>query len=197
MTDEKGPGAMVEKMVVQIEEQTGKKFEWWVKLSRKDGPDRQMACVQWLKETHGFKHNLALVIGAEAAGNSMRQAYANPDELLDKMYAGKKQHLRPKYDEVARELMALGADVSDRVCKTYVSYSRKHQFALIQPTTQISIDIGLILPADTEEDDVIASVRNLGGGERFNFRIRLNDTQQLDDRARKWLKAAYNSAKPG
>jgi len=195
MGNKKSPEELVEEIVASMQDVTGKKFNWWVKHAKKDGPDKQMACVKWLKENHGLKHYVALVIAAEAVGNSMRKSYSDPDKLLTNLYSGKKDHLRPAHDAAAKLIMGLGKDVSDRVCKTYVSYFKANQFAIVHPATQKLVDINLVLPKDTEADGVIEACKNSPGGERFNFRIRIGDASELDAAAKRWIKLAYKSAK--
>ena len=79
---DKGPGAMLQKIVDDMPERTGKTFPAWVKIAKKDGPDKQMACVKWLKQTHSLLHNQALVVAAEAVGNSMLESYSDEGALI-------------------------------------------------------------------------------------------------------------------
>ena len=189
---DRSPLAMLTKVTDDLPGKTGKTFGQWVKIAKKDGPDKQMACLKWLKESYGLKHNQALVIAAEAVGNSMLASYSDEGAMLDKMYSGKKEHLLQLHQAAEKMILGLGPGVAVRVCKTYVSYSRERQFTLIQPTTQKFVDIGLCMPTSTKPSAQLEPVKNLYGGERFNFRLRISEAQELEASGiNKWLNAAW------
>ncbi len=67
------------------------------------------------------------------------------DELIAAQYAGPKAALRPIYDAVLEAVTALGDDVTVAPRKTYVSFDRGRQFALVQASTRTRADLGVRL----------------------------------------------------
>lgn len=92
--------------------------------------------------THGYA-NLAttalLSLKAIASNTAASQA-----EYLSGQYVGK-PHLRPIHDRLIAIASALGPDVEVSAKKSYVSLRRRKQFAIIKPSTQTRVDLGLCL----------------------------------------------------
>ena len=66
-------------------------------------------------------------------------------EYFEKQYAGKKNALRPIYDELLKLGKSVGSDVKVCPCLTMVPLYRNHVFAQIKPTTNTRVDFGLAL----------------------------------------------------
>ena len=62
-------------------------------------------------------------------------------------------------------------------------------FAVIQPTTQTRVDLGLALKG-TEPTQRLEAVKRLGN-DRITHRIALTAPKQVDAEVRRWLKQAY------
>ncbi len=73
--------------------------------------------------------------------------------------------------------------------KTYVTISRKRQFAAIQPSTRTRVDLGLVLPG-TRASGRLKAAKNVGGG-RVTHAIALEKKSDINAEVRKWLKSAY------
>jgi hypothetical protein len=175
-----------------LPEKTGRTFEQWVALVRKEGLSGKREIVAWLKSKHGVGHVTAVFIAADAQGKSIADTYADSGALLDGMYAGEKAALRPLYDELTGLAQKLGKDVELTVCKTYVGIRRARQFALVKPTTKTRVDLGLALP-DMKPAGRLAAAGSIGS-DRVTHRIPIASLEEIDAEVRRWLKAAYDMA---
>jgi len=182
---------MVDSSKRKVVERTGKTYEEWVDILRRDGPVGEKEQREWLKAAHGFTSNYALWIVEEAAGRGP-DSY-DPDKNVEEQYQGKKEALRPIYDALLKLGLAHGEDVKACPCGTIVPLFRKHVFAQIKPTTNTRVDLGLCLRG------VAASGRLLetGGeakGDRITHRIPIQAVDEIEDEVKAWLKRAYDAA---
>ena len=106
-------------------------------------------------------------------------------------YAGDKAGLRPMYDAIMKAASGFGADVEVSPKKTYVSLRRSKQFALVQPSTKIRIDVGLNLKG-------VAPAGRLEASGSFNamctHRVRVESAGDVDAALIAWLRDAYDKA---
>ena len=127
-------------------ERTGKTIDEWVAVVKKSGPPTQKERIEWLKEKHGITTNYAYWIALSADGKGDADSY-DPDALVEELFSGKKEHLRPIYDHLLKLGLKLGKDVTATPCKTFVPIRRNHVIAQVKPTTNTRIDFGLALGA--------------------------------------------------
>ncbi|WP_263649840.1 DUF5655 domain-containing protein [Rasiella rasia] len=105
-------------------------------------------------------------------------------------YKGK-ENLLPMYENLLAVVKEFGSDVTITPKKTSVSIIRKKQFALIKPATKTRIDLGLKL----KEKPTTDRLENSGPfGTMCTHRVKLTDTNQIDNELKDWLKEAYNKA---
>src|SRR3954465_1299061 len=104
----KSPKEMGEAIARNLPAKTGRSFEQWVELARKEGPPSRKERIGWLKSEHGLGSVTAMFIAAEAEGRSIVSTYEDEGALLDGMYSGEKAGLRPLYDELAKAARRLG-----------------------------------------------------------------------------------------
>jgi hypothetical protein len=80
-------------------------------------------------------------------------------------------------------------DVSPK--KTYVSFRRSKQFALVQPSTKDRIDVGINLKG-------VPSGPRLEASGSFNamvsHRVRISNKTEINKELKDWLRAAYDAA---
>ena len=172
---------------------TGKTFEQWVALARKQKLASRKEVVAWLKSEHKLGTVTAMFLAAEATGQSIVAEYADEDALLAGMYSGDKAALRPIYDELARAGRKLGKDVTLTVCKTYVGMRRSRMFALVKPTTKICVDLGLTLPGVPAAGRLGKASSSIGN-ERITHAIGIGAKKEIDAEVLRWLKAAWEAA---
>lgn len=171
-----------------IEAKTGKSLDELVALVQRSGLAKHGEVVAMLKADLGLGHGDANTIAhfAKKAAQPAGDASADP---LDAIYTGAKTGLRPIHDALLAKLAELGAFETAPKQK-YVSYRRKKQFAMIGPTTNTRVDLGLNVK------DLPASQRlePQGAGKMCNYNVRLTDPKQVDAELVAWLKAAYDAA---
>jgi hypothetical protein len=73
--------------------------------------------------------------------------------------------------------------------KGYLSLRRRKQFAMVQPSTDSRIDLGLILPATTPSTGRLESAAKFNP--LFTHRVRITAATDVDDELRGWLATAY------
>jgi hypothetical protein len=193
------PGvAMVQKWIAELKEKTGRTIDEWVALVQKDGPKSgHKARVDWLKTKHKMGNNSAWWIAERAEGKSGEEdtpeGYLDAAEkYVEKMYSGKKESLRPIYNQ----LLEIGKSVADDVkacpCQTMVPLYRNHVFAQIKPTTNSRIDMGFALAKYKGKlPKRLIDTGGLAKKDRITHRIEITEVSQIDDDVRKWIKTAY------
>ena len=97
---------------------------------------------------------------------------------------------------------------SRRARRTYVSFDRSRQFALVQASTRTLVDLGVRLRAlqrsegfpDGTLDDATATDRLVAAGSfgsgNITHRVGLTAPGEVDAEVRGWLRAAYDGAAP-
>lgn len=188
------PQDMMRAVLANLSAKTGRDFESWVALTREqvitgEGMSKNGEVVNWLKREHGLGHSTAFIIAAEA----LKPAdYVPPtdEEIVAAQYAGAKAALRPILEKVRAYVTTLGDDVRVEVRQTYVAFARAKQFALLQPSTKIRADLGLVLP-DVEPSGRLTASTNFGSG-NINRRVALTSPDEVDSDVEGWLRRAYD-----
>jgi len=181
------PGEMIRSVVDNMQQDTGKTFEQWVRFAKKEGPEKHMQLLNWLKSDHGLKRYQAHFVATEVLNPGKLFEYERPAELLDQLYSGKKEHLRGVYEAVRKAALDLGG-VEEVVCKTYTSYRNRAQFAIAAPHTQKFLDLELALPPGTKATARLEPFK--GSNEKFTHRIRLATVNDVDKTVLAALKQA-------
>lgn len=97
----------------------------------------------------------------------------------------------PIYESLLAVVKDFGEDVTITPKKTSVSIIRKKQFALIKPATKTRIDLGLKFKDKSTTD----RLENSGPfGTMCTHRVKLTETNQVDNELKKWLREAYENA---
>jgi hypothetical protein len=167
-----------------MQKKTGRSLEEWIALVREEGLSAHGPIVKWLMSEHGLTRGYA---GAVAW--SLLSEDVPPETLVDRQYEGK-EPLRPIYERVVEEVQSLGGAVEPR--RTYVSFSNGRQFALVQASTKTRVDLGLVLPG-TRTTTRLQEAGSFGSG-NITHRVALSSPDDVDDRVRAWLQAAFERA---
>ena len=174
-------------MVNNIEQKTGKSLATWIKLARSSGFSRHGEMTNWLKVNHELSHGYANFIAKEA----LKTNPGPSEDVVDAQYSGAKASLRPIYAKLIATVEAFGTDIEIAPKKANVSVRRRKQFALIQPTTRTSIDVGLIL----KEMPPAGRLQASGSfNAMFTHRVRVESDKDIDAELKRWLKMAYDNA---
>jgi predicted transport protein len=175
-------------MLENLKEKTGKSLEEWIALLEPKKFKKHGHIVKFLKEEHGITHGFANTIALKA-----READAgsiDDNELITGQYRGK-ESLLPIKDQLEVFIKKLGEDVEIAPKKSSISYRRKTQFALIQPTTKSRVDLGLKLKGIENQGKLEGSGPF---GTMCTHRIQLTSVDEIDQEVLGWVKEAYERA---
>jgi hypothetical protein len=194
------PGvATMQKWIGELNEKTGRTLDEWVQLTQKEAPsDGHKPRVEWLKKKHKLNNNSAWWIAERVAGKGFEEdspeAYlATAEKYVEQQYSGKKEHLRPIYDELLQLGKSIASDVKACPCQTMVPLYRNHVFAQIKPTTNSRIDLGFALAKYKGKlPKRLIDTGGLAKKDRITHRIEIAQIHQVDDEVRNWLKTAYD-----
>jgi hypothetical protein len=185
----KSPEEMIESMIANFKENTGKTLDQWIQIARALKLDKHGAIVKQLKAEHGIGHGYANMVAQRTLQGDAPAA--SGDDLVDAQYAGTKAALQPIYDKLIGAVKHFGGDVEISPKKTYVSLRRNKQFALIQPTTATRVDVGINLKGTP-------TTARLEAAGSFNamvsHRVRVASPSEVDQELVGWLKQAYAGA---
>jgi Domain of unknown function (DUF5655)/Domain of unknown function (DUF4287) len=185
----KSPEEIRAGMIASLKETTGKSLTDWAKVVAASELDGHQKVLRYLKLKHGVTHGYANLIALE----TLRPAGVaqTGDALIDAQYAGPKAGLRPIYDGLIERVRKFGNDVEVSPKKTYVSLRRRKQFALIQPSSAVRVDVGINLKG-------AAPTQRLEASGTFNamvsHRVRVGKVEEIDKDLEEWLKKAYDGA---
>jgi predicted transport protein len=184
--------ADVEKAVAtqlaNIEKRTGKSLAQLAKIVEKSGLSRHGELVSMLKKDLGMGHGDANLL-VHTVRKGATGGATSPQEVLDGLYTGPKAALRPIHDKLLKELRKLG-DFEEAPKKTYVSYRRKKQFAMIGPATKTRVEVGL----NMKGAKATARLEALPPGKMCNYRVKLTDAREVDAELAAWIRKAYDAA---
>jgi len=185
----KSPEEMLESMVQNLKENTGKTLEQWVKIAKATKLEKHGQIVTFLKEEHKVGHGYANLIAQktlEPAGGA-----AGGDDLVEAQYSGSKAGLKPIYEALCAAMNKFGGDVEFSPKKAYVSVRRSKQFAILQPSTATRVDVGINLkgkPA-TARLEASGSFNSM-----VSHRVRVETGGDVNKELVGWLKEAYEGA---
>ena len=174
--------------LANIEKRTGKSLAELKALVRGSGLAKHGQIRDMLKETLGLGHGDANTLTHVALAPD-EDAPASSDQVLDEIYTGPKQALRPIHDRVMERVLGFGAfEIAPK--KTYLSLRRKKQFAMVGPATNTRIEVGLNLK------DAAATARliEMPAKSMCKFKVKLDDVAQVDAELIGWLRQAYDEA---
>jgi hypothetical protein len=126
-----------------------------------------------------------------APGDAERYLQEAPG-YVDAMFSGKKEGLRPIYEELFRLATALGSDVTVSPGKTIIPFYRNHVFAQVKPATQSRVDLGLCLRG-VKPAGRLADTGGAAKGDRITHRIGLTAVGEIDREVRDWLRRGYDA----
>lgn len=176
-------------MIDNLRKNTGKSLEEWIAVVKSEHLAKHGEILKYLKETHGFTHGFANMVALKARGSDAGSV-DNKDDLINNQYRGK-EHFKPVYDQLLKEISNFGKDVEIAPKNNYVSMRRKKQFAILQPATKTRFEIGINLKGKKAQGklEAIKSANSM-----CSHRINLSGPEDIDPEVIHWLKAAYDNA---
>jgi predicted transport protein len=176
----------IEAMKANLPAKTGRTFEQWVALARKQGPGEAKGLVAWLKGEHGLGSVTATMVAHHVHGGYMVE-HEDPEGLLDGNFAGEKAAFRPVYDALIKAAQKASKEITVHPCKTYITLKRGTQFGLVK-VAKDRLDLGLILPG-LEPEGRLEKARHLGN-DRVTHKVALTAKKDVDAEVVGWLKQA-------
>jgi len=189
--------AKVQIWIAELQQETGRSLYEWIAIVNREGPKTERERREWLKGKHKLATNSAIWIAERAEGrggdlDSPEKYLSITATYVEEQYSGKKESLRPIYEQLLQVAAELGAEVKACPCKTIVPLYRNHVFAQIKATTNTRVDLGLALTHYKGKlPKRIVDTGGLAKKDRITHRIELQSTAQIDWEVVKWLETAY------
>ncbi len=177
-------------MIAGLPEKTGKSLEQWKKIVDSSKLTKHKEIVSLLKTDHGLSHGFANMIALQSR-ESDSHTTTDTDALVEAQYAGAKVALRPIYDAVLAAVNKFGKDIEVSPKKAYVSLRRNKQFAIVQPSTGVRLDIGINLK-ETEPNERLEASGSFNA--MVSHRVRLASVKDVNRELVGWLKKAYEAS---
>ena len=177
--------------LANIEKRTGKTQSELAAIVKGSGLTRHGELVSMLKTELGMGHgdaNTLVHTVLKSAGPGAAQGLSS-GAVLNALYTGPKAALRPVHDQLLIALRQLG-DFEEVPKKTYVSYRRKNQFAMIGPATNTKVEVGL----NMKGVKATGRLQELPAGQMCNYKVRLGDQSEVDAELIGWIRTAYEAA---
>lgn len=175
-------------MEEKLKEKTGRTLKQWKTVLQREGLTAHGPIMTYLKSECGVTHGYANFISLK-----FRQSDAasfDADSLVVQQYE-RKPELKPIYDKLEKLLRSLGKDVVVVPKKANVSFRRKRQFALVQPSTKTRLDLGLKFD-DRDCDQRLGDSGPFGS--MCTHRVMITSLDQVDGDLKRYLQEAYDEA---
>lgn len=176
-------------MVDNLQKNTGKTLEEWIVIVKKQNLEKHGQIIKFLKEQHHFTHGFANLVALKAKGSDAGSV-ENQEDLIARQYQGK-EHFRPVYDQLIREIETFGSDIEVAPKIAYVSVRRKKQFAILRPATKTRFEIELNLKGQ-ESGGKLEAIHAKNA--MCSHKISLAGNEDIDREVIGWMKAAYEGA---
>lgn len=111
------------------------------------------------------------------------------DEALSSIYTGAKAELRPIHEKLMGEIEKFG-EFETAPKKTYLSFRRDRQFAMVGPATNTQLEVGLNIK---EVAPTSRLIEQKPGG-MCQYKVCLSTADEVDDELIGWIRTAYNNA---
>ena len=180
-----------EEFVSKISLMTGKTLEEIELLYKQSRLSRHSEIralfMEKLQLSYGFANTLAHVI-AKTDSASLAEG-KDMAALLDEIYSGKKEQLRPIHDLIMRKIDEFGS-YETLAKKGYLSLKRKRQFAMIGPKTNTYMEIGINLKERSGSARLVEQAK----GSMCKFIVKVESLDEVDAELIAWLQEAYEQS---
>jgi hypothetical protein len=187
------PDKAVATQLANIQAKTGKSMPELAALIQQSGLTKHGEIRAMLQRELGLgwgdANMLALNVLQTDGPSAAEASGATIEDVLDGIYTGAKAALRPIHDRLMAEIDTFG-EFETLPKKGYVSLRRKKQFAMIGPTTNTRVEVGL------NAKGLPAAERLIGmpAGSMCNYTVRLTQVDGVDDELISWIKVAFDGA---
>lgn len=171
-------------MEASLERNTGKTLAQWVKLAKACPETTPKKRVLWLRETYGLGVNRAAQILPLAFPDG--PGWDAPDQMLDALWKDKEG--RAIYDAVANLVAKTLPDAVIGPRKTFVSFSRRIQFAAIIPAKG-GAEMGFPLPVPASPR--LSAMKKRPWAEKHTALLVLQSPKEVDGEVKRLLQLAW------
>ena len=167
-----------------LPEKTGRSMDEWVEIARACPETKPRARQQWFKAEHGLGVNYFSFVEHELRTREGSRD-RDPADLAQALWSD------PASAEAFRAVEAAVAELPDVIIgqrKGFTTFSRKFAFAAARPVKGGGMRLGLALePGDLAP----AAAANEGWSERLKATLALASRDEVDDRVKHALRAAW------
>lgn len=176
-------------MLDNLLKNTGKTLEQWIDIVKSMNFAKHGEIIAFLKKEHGFTHGFANMVAHKARQSDAGSA-TDKNSLIESQYKGK-EHFKPIYNKLMKQIAAFGDDIEIAPKNAYVSLRRKKQFAILQPATKTRFEIGLNMKNQGASGilEVIATANSM-----CSHKINLSNENDITNEVINWIKTAYENA---
>lgn len=168
-----------------LERDTGKTIAEWVKIARACPETAPRKRTQWFREKYGLGVNRIAHIVSVAFPSG--PGWDEPDALLDQLW--KEKEGRAIYEAVVKLVRKEFPDAVIGPRKTFVSFSKKIQFAGIVPLRGGKAELGLPLPLSASKR--LSPMKSRPWAEKHTAILVLTSPKDIDAEAKRLLWLAY------
>jgi hypothetical protein len=174
-----------------IQKKTGKSLDQLAAIIKKSGLTKHGEIRDYLKRELGLGHGDAnTLVHAVLQSDGQRAAEGkSSDQVLDEIYSGAKEHMRPVHEKLMKEINKFGEfEIAPK--KGYVSLRRKKQFVMIGPKTNTRFEVGINAKALEKSPRLVEQPK----GSMCNYIVNVTDVKEVDPELISWIKSAYEGA---
>jgi hypothetical protein len=168
-----------------MERDTGRTLQEWVKIAKRCPETTPRKRTQWLRDKHGLGVNRAAQILSAAFPEG--PGWDEPEALLNQLW--KEPEGRKIYDAVAKLVRKELPEAVIGPRKTFVSLSRKVQFAAIIPAKGGKAELGL--PLALKESKRLGPMKARPWAEKHTALLTLSSPKDVDAEVKRLLKLAW------
>ena len=183
------PEEMLQTMIGNMPEKTGKSLKEWHQLLSKTELQKHGDLMKLLKGEHGVSHGFANTIAQLYLKPELLQPQTASDTDMDKELLSGKEDISEVFHKAKAMFESIQGEVEFSYKKTYISLrTPKKQFALLQPSTKTRVDIGLNMKGVEPAENVEASG---SWNAMVTHRIKVSSADDLNG-IQSWLQKAYD-----
>ncbi len=181
----------VETQLKNIQAKTGKTLDELTVIVQKSGLSKHGQIREMLQRELGLGYgdaNTLAHIVSQSDGASAAKGLSE-DAVLDEIYTGPKAALRPIHDTLMAEILQFGEfEIAPK--KGYVSLRRKKQFAMIGPSTNTRIEVGINAKGLEPAERLLEQP----AGGMCNYKVKVSTAGEVDSQLISWIKFAFEGA---
>ena len=170
-----------------IKDQTGKSLTEWMSYLKGFGMTKRNELLNLLKDKEGFRHQDASLL-AGIYVNDGKPVYSDSVHLLENQF-NKKEHLRPLYDYLIKQILGRLPETKVIAKKTYVSLNAKREYAAIGIKSK-EIRLAMDLEGQPNSDNYLKQT-GIGCMPRISHMVKLTDSSQVSNSLLDNLETAF------